>query len=121
MNFPEKFRWKDAPHGYSSSEGDPFGCFQIPRSEAAGRALNVIAVDGEETGWEHVSVAVFQKPFETPTWKEMCKVKAIFWNDDECVVQFHPPESDYVNQHKGCLHLWRSTATPFPQPPTICV
>lgn len=31
MKFPEQYRWKDAPHGYATSEGSPFGFFRIPR------------------------------------------------------------------------------------------
>lgn len=38
-------------------------------------------------GWEHVSVAFANR---TPTWDEMSKVKDMFWNEDETVVQFHP-------------------------------
>lgn len=40
-------------------------------------------------GWEHVSVSYKNR---VPTWDEMCKIKDMFWNDDECVVQYHPPE-----------------------------
>ena len=41
-------------------------------------------------GWEHVSVSYKNR---VPTWDEMCKVKDMFWNDEECVVQYHPPKS----------------------------
>ena len=54
-------------------------------------------------GWEHVSIAYTNR---TPTLEEMCKVKDMFWNEEECVVQFHPPKSEYVNVHPYCLHLW---------------
>ena len=53
---------------------------------------------------EHVSVSLRRR---CPTWDEMCMVKDIFWADEECVVQFHPPKSKYVNFHPYCLHLWR--------------
>lgn len=62
----------------------------------------VVWSNGE--GWEHVSVSF---PRRTPTWEEMCKVKDLFWNEDETVVQFHPKKSEYVNIHPYCLHLWR--------------
>ena len=52
-----------------------------------------------------------------PTWKEMCYVKDIFWNRDECVIQFHPPESEYVNTHPYCLHLWKSLTETHKTPP----
>ena len=41
-------------------------------------------------GWEHFSVNDMR---ETPSWEDMCEYKELFWKDDECVVQFHPPRS----------------------------
>ena len=70
------------------------------------RALKVQASDG--FGWEHVSVSLVDR---CPTWQEMCFVKSLFWGDDDLVVQFHPPESEYVNSHPFCLHLWRRCDT----------
>jgi len=53
---------------------------------------------------EHVSVSLRRR---CPTWDEMSMIKDVFWEDDELVVQFHPPKSQYVNIHPNCLHLWR--------------
>jgi hypothetical protein len=47
----------------------------------------------------------------------MCAVKDLFWGDDDWVVQFHPAKSAYVNNHPGCLHLWRPTREQMPMPP----
>jgi hypothetical protein len=69
-----------------------------------------------ETGWEHVSVSVPGCRL-TPSWDVMCHVKALFWSEDETVVQYHPARVAYVNAHPGCLHLWRPTAAEFPLPP----
>lgn len=69
-------------------------------------------------GWEHVSIAYANR---TPTWDEMCKVKDMFWNDNECVVQYHPPKSEYVNLHPYCLHLWRQIGNEFQTPPKFYV
>lgn len=65
-------------------------------------------------GWEHVSVSYQNR---CPTWEEMCRVKEMFWNDEECVVQYHPPKSEYVNYHPYCLHLWRKIGEDFERPP----
>lgn len=65
-------------------------------------------------GWEHVSVSYSNR---CPTWEEMCRVKNMFWNDDECVIQYHPPKPDYVNNHPYCLHLWRKCGENFETPP----
>lgn len=65
-------------------------------------------------GWEHVSVSYRRR---TPTWDEMCKVKEMFWNDEETVVQYHPKKSEYKNFHQYCLHLWRKCGVDFELPP----
>lgn len=80
--------------------------------------LFVIASDGE--GWEHVSVTV-QDAKRCPTWEEMCRVKEAFWDAEDCVVQFHPPKSEHINNHPYCLHLWRPIGHDIPTPPTIMV
>lgn len=66
--------------------------------------IKVVASDGE--GWQHVSVSLVASSF-TASWDMMCKVKDLFWEPEDAVIQIHPPKSEYVNFHKGCLHLWR--------------
>lgn len=90
MKFPEQFR-RSFP-GYESGEGNPFGAFQIPGRHACGRMLNIIACDGVETGWEHVSVSIMGSD-KCPSWTEMCCVKELFWDDEETVIQLHPPQA----------------------------
>jgi hypothetical protein len=51
----------------------------------------------------------------------MCFVKDLFWDEEECVVQFHPPLSQYVKNHRYCLHLWRPTHQAIPAPPARLV
>lgn len=120
VKFPEQFRWSSAPPPYNTKRGDPFGLFIIPPRNAKGRTLKVMSVDGEDTGWEHVSVSLMDEPMKCPSWDEMCIVKSLFWEDEEWVVQFHPAKSAYVQNHVGCLHLWRSIEG-FQTPPRICV
>ena len=75
-----------------------------------------------EGGWEHVSVSpCSQKRKTCPTWEEMCAIKNMFFENDEAVVQYHPPKSDYVNNHPYCLHLWRPTNQEIPRPPKLFV
>ena len=71
-------------------------------------------------GWEHVSVMPYKKQI-TPSWDNMCMLKDIFFKEDECVVQYHPPKSEYVNNAPNCLHLWRPINQELPQPPSIMV
>ncbi len=51
----------------------------------------------------------------------MCQVKSLFWSDDDCVMQLHPPKSEWVNNHSYCLHLWRPTDTAIQTPPSVMV
>ena len=45
----------------------------------------------------------------------------MFWGDEDCVVQFHPPRSEYVNMHPNCLHLWKQVDAEFSMPDSILV
>lgn len=69
-------------------------------------------------GWDHVSVSF---PNRCPTWEEMCRIKEIFFREDECCVEYHPPRSEYVNIHPYCLHIWRPQHADILTPPTIYV
>jgi hypothetical protein len=120
MKFPtslEAFRQLLGPWG--SNPGDDFGAFNIPGP--LGVELRIVASPGdanEDIPWQHVSVSTRNR---CPTWKEMCWVKDLFWDTEEAVVQFHPPQSEYVNMHPYCLHLWRPLDGVFPAPPSIAV
>jgi hypothetical protein len=82
-----------------------------------GADLKIIA-SSEGMGWEHVSVSLKNR---CPNWPEMCFVKDLFWEDEEAVMQIHPPKSDYINCHPYCLHLWRPLAETIPLPPSVLV
>ena len=71
-------------------------------------------------GWEHVSVSP-EKLRVIPSWNDMCMIKDIFWNDDESVMQLHPPKNEYVNNMPNCLHLWRCTYKDMVLPPSCLV
>lgn len=115
---PENYRITNHPTLSSNSDYGNNGAFQFPLS---GRSIAfVIASDGD--GWEHVSVHVVSDGKErTPTWSEMCKIKDMFWSEDDCVVQYHPKKSDYVNNYKHTLHLWRPINLEIPAPNSLMV
>lgn len=69
-------------------------------------------------GFEHLSVST---PIQCPTWEQMCKMKDIFWRDDEVCMQLHPKKEDYVNCMDYCLHIWRPIDKEIPMPPSIMV
>jgi len=91
----------------------PNGMFMFKRERGHKTELKVISSDGG--GWEHVSVSTETR---CPTWDEMNFIKDLFWGDDECVMQLHPPRSDWVNNHQYCLHLWRPIGAEIPRPPS---
>lgn len=115
------FRLKEGAMASTNENGNN-GVFLIPipqrfrtKSEKTLRKVwqyQVIASDGE--GWEHISVSLNHRCL---TWDEMCYIKSLFWGVDDCVVQYHPPETEYINNHKYCLHLWRPMDEVMPMPP----
>jgi hypothetical protein len=79
--------------------------------------LRIIS-SGAGDEWEHVSVSCADR---CPTWDEMSRVKALFWSDEETVLQFHPRRERYVNAHRFCLHLWKQRGVNALLPPTELV
>lgn len=115
---PDRFRVRIGD--WATANGEPFGAFFVPVKPGM-PPLKIIAsdgTDGEYEAWEHVSVSL---PNRCPTWVEMSYVKSLFWDDSDCVVQYHPPRSEYVNNHEFCLHLWRPVGVVIPLPPSILV
>ena len=105
-------RWRIRTGHWASAPGDRFGAFQIG-------GLLVIASSGDlEVPWQHVSVS---RRDRCPTWREMDRVKRLFWDDDEAVMQLHVPRTEHVNIHPRCLHLWRPLLVPIPLPPVVAV
>lgn len=113
MKAPNKYRVTKGVMSSDEAYGNN-GLFIIPISNRT--YLQVISSD--EMEWEHVSVvSVSDKKPRTPTWAEMCKIKEMFWEENDCVIQYHPPKSEYVNNHKNCLHLWKPINIQIPTPP----
>lgn len=105
-------KWKSPP-------GANYGAFVVPNR--LGQSLRIIAASGDpfhNLNWEHVSVSLTNR---CPNWHEMSAVKGLFWDDDETVVQFHPPRKDHVNHHPHTLHMWRHISIAIPVPPSWMV
>lgn len=82
--------------------------------------LNASVIWSTGAGWDHVSIAPFKRHY-TPSWDEMCKLKDMFFYPEETVIQYHPAQSQYVNQLGNCLHLRKPQRIGIPLPPTILV
>lgn len=111
FNVPEKYRWTK----YSNKSDGNNGMFLVPR-HSGGAPLKIQASDGGR--WEHVSVSLPDRP---PTWDEMSRIKSLFWDKNDTVIQFHPAEDEHVNNHENCLHLWRPKDQDIPTPNPILV
>jgi hypothetical protein len=122
MKVPEKYRL--IKHQFLGSDAS-YGCngfFVIPHYKISNYTINCQVSDG--MGWQHVSVTINsteRKVERCPTWEEMCYVKSLFWNDEETVMQLHPPKSEYVNCHPYCLHLWKPDSVEIPLPDSLMV
>jgi hypothetical protein len=108
-DYAEQNRVITGPLKSDSSYGNN-GCFVFC---VKGQYLTAIVSDMD--GWDHVSVSLNKA--RCPTWAEMCEVKDIFFEPEECVIQYHPPASKYVNNHPYCLHMWRPQNHTLPEPP----
>ncbi len=115
FHVPEKCRITKGPFGSNSNIGNN-GVFWMPLRGKNKAPLRVVSSDG--MGWNHVSVSLQDR---CPTWEEMCLVKDLFWDEDDCVMQLHPPRSEYVNNHRHCLHLWQPHNDVIPMPPSYMV
>lgn len=134
-----QFRIKTGPMGSTDKIGMN-GAFAIPMLKFPKTIAQCVVSNGEgerpnwlfrllgiksvSSGWEHVSVCVLvaqgkNRPYSSrmPTWEEMCHIKKIFWEPGEVVMQLHPAEKDYVNNHHHVLHLWRPIKKAIPVPP----
>ena len=112
----EHLRMADLERACYGANGDEHnGIYKV---YVAGRSFRVVASNGG--GWDHVSVSPCHAK-RYPTWEEMCAIKDMFFGENERVVQYHPPKSEYVNAHPYCLHLWKWQGGDFPAPPAIFV
>lgn len=53
--------------------------------------------------WLHVSCSHAEK---LPDWYELRGVKDLFVGRSKIAIQVLPRDSEYVNVHPNCLHLW---------------
>lgn len=113
FKLPEQNRKKGSPYS------DNGGVFELKRGNLL---FFIIASFG--LGWEHVSVTIKNTKEEKqrcPSWNEMCQIKELFWDKEDCVVQYHPAEENYISNHNYCLHLWRPIDQVLPIPSSIMV
>ena len=107
-------------YGIQSDEGFRATAERLPRVLPAGwqqvgpnvyrniheRMSAILSVERERDGklWLHVSLAHQSR---MPSWDELRRVKSWLMGPDARAIQVLPPESEYVNLHPFCLHLWQ--------------
>jgi len=116
MKVPEEIEKHRVKTGiYASPTGKTYGFFYIPFRSSK---MTVMVCDGQKSGWDHVSVSLKNR---CPNWEEMCFVKDLFWDPEECVVQYHPARSEHISMHPYCLHMWKPLNQELPKPDLLIV
>lgn len=120
-----KFRDHEADRLYRTKDNERAlgGAFLVPYVSGTKRfLLRVIASSGADQEkpyrFDHVSVSLSSR---TPTWEEMDYVKRLFFHPEEVCYQLHPAETEHINNHPYCLHIWRSLDDKIPLPPADTV
>ncbi|HHX6016782.1 TPA: DUF7694 domain-containing protein [Escherichia coli] len=115
MKTPEQYRVTTGSLATTAGDGNN-GMFVVPRANGSKQTLVIIASDGGD--WEHVSVSMKDR---APTWDDIAHVKRLFWEPEDAVMQLHVPESQHINNHPYCLHLWRPINKEIPLPPQFMI
>ncbi len=108
FHVPNEYRIREGVVASKDSDGN-YGAFV-----ALFKGEQYLLIASEGLGWEHVSISPMRN--KMPSWNAMCFFKDMFWDAEDCVVQYHPPKSEYVNNHPYCLHLWRPVNKEIPRP-----
>ena len=98
-------------------EGDG-GFYKIPLKNHKGKTTWMFVQASIGGGWDHVSISIGHR---CPNWFEMQFIKNMFFEDSDIVMQLHVPESDHINLHHYCLHLWKPQNDKIPLPPIYMV
>lgn len=61
-----------------------------------------VFVGRSSLGW-HVSIS---HPHRYPTWDEIAHARYSLVPDDVTMAMLLPPQSEFVNVHSNCFHLW---------------
>lgn len=81
------------------SKGSSGGVFQ----KGNVKAIITSEVHGDGRAWIHLSVS---KKNSLPTYGDLKRAKKDFLGPESRAMLFFPPESEHVNLHKYCHHLW---------------
>lgn len=83
------------------------------------KALKVIAglqISADRSLWYHVSMS---RTDRIPSYADMFEVKKLMFRASSTAIQVFPPESEHVNHHATCLHLWECLDGNWSSPPDL--
>ena len=86
----------------------PDGSFAVgevyARTDGMKAIVSLDLPSSDTVQWLHVSVSFKDR---CPSWDDMCNAKQNLMGD-VYAIQMHPPQSEWVNRHPYCLHLWHN-------------
>lgn len=92
--------WQEVPFPFDS----PFsGCRRYVRKGDKLKVLFSADRHEDERVWIHVSMSFKNR---VPSYQDMCDVKRLFIGPGRKAIQVFAAESDHVNIHPNCLHIW---------------
>jgi hypothetical protein len=114
-------RWRiraanpEHPSKLATSDADGWnGHFLVPLE---GDIWHIILCD--QLGWKHLTISNAQQKV-SPSWNIMCRVKELFYADEEWAVQFHPPKEGSQDDPYR-LHLWAPLDEVLPVPMMVLI
>ena len=97
----------------------PLGAVAVPNLDGEARAWRCRGARTARTGdslfvtmsvgvfdgllWKHCAASY---PDHLPTYGDMRMIRRNWFDAGDTAIQVFPPESEYVNLHPNCLHLW---------------
>lgn len=120
---PNQHRFREEPFNSKDSDGNN-GFFIIPFQRKLGKQgtmrYYLMCIVSDKHGWDRVSVYVLDHKGNvtqrTPLFEEMEAIKKYFWDDTDCVVQFHDLNHE-KQQNPYMLHMWRPQLIIMARPP----
>ena len=85
------------------TDGGVLAFFQTPLGQVGVSAGEWEAPNGDAIAIIHASLVA---QHGMPTYSQMCALKDFVFGPKRHAAQIMPPESEHVNIHSRCLHLW---------------
>lgn len=82
FHVPDGYRIRHGSMASNTEYGNN-GAFEIPRTSHS----HYVAIASDGMGWEHVSARLVDNgKNKIPAWEDMCRIKDIFWDEEDVVM-----------------------------------